>query len=98
MTTEEITLNQTDIARLSAYIADYIAEENSRGNAVDKYMVEDAIDAFIGGADDFPDLVDFRGKPTMCRIIQRHTAGTVDVELPSGNCYRVSGLSTGQTA
>jgi hypothetical protein len=50
MTTEEITLNQTDIARLSAYIAAYIAEESSRGNAVDKYMVEDAIDAFIGGA------------------------------------------------
>jgi hypothetical protein len=50
MTTEEITLNQADIARLSAYIADYIAEENIRGNAVDKYMVEDAIDAFIGGA------------------------------------------------
>jgi hypothetical protein len=46
----------------------------------------------------FPDLVDFRGKPTMCRIIQRHSAGTADIELPSGNCYRVSGLSTGQTA
>jgi hypothetical protein len=93
MTIEEITLNQADIARLSAYIADYIAEESTRGNAVDKYMVEDAIDAFIGGADDFPDLVDFRGKPTRCKIIQRHSAGTADIELPSGGCYRISGLA-----
>jgi hypothetical protein len=43
--------------------------------------------------DVFPDLVDFRGKPTKCRIIQRHSAGTADIELPSGNCYRVSGLA-----
>lgn len=51
MQTDETTLNQADIAALAAYIADYIAEESSRGNAVvDKYMVEDAIDAFLGGA------------------------------------------------
>ena len=43
--------------------------------------------------DVFPDLVDFRGKPTKCRIILRHSAGTADVELPSGRCYRVSGLA-----
>ena len=50
MQTDETTFNQADIAALAAYIADYIAEESSRGNAVDKYMVENAIDAFLGGA------------------------------------------------
>ena len=36
---------------LSADIADYIAEEFERGNIhVDKWMVLDAINAFMGGA------------------------------------------------
>jgi hypothetical protein len=36
---------------LAEYIADYIAEERDRGNTdVDKWMVADAIEAYLGGA------------------------------------------------
>jgi hypothetical protein len=39
------------IAALSAYVADYIMEEQARGNTtVDKWMVMDAIAAYKGGA------------------------------------------------
>ena len=35
---------------LCAYLSDYINEEISRGAAIDKYTVSDAIDAFYSGA------------------------------------------------
>ena len=42
---------------LAAYVADYIMEEQARGNVeIDSYMVRDAIDAYFGGADDPRDL------------------------------------------
>ena len=37
---------------LAQYIADYINEEISRGNEVDKYIIMGAYVAFIGGAAD----------------------------------------------
>jgi hypothetical protein len=37
---------------LAQYIADYINEEISRGNEVDKYTIMGAYVAFIGGAAD----------------------------------------------
>ena len=38
-------------AALTAYIADYIAEEAARGNVkVDKWMIRDALEAYEGGA------------------------------------------------
>jgi hypothetical protein len=48
---ETIELNHADLTNLASYIADYIAEEQSRGNkTVDKHMIDSAIDAFLGGA------------------------------------------------
>lgn len=36
--------------RLASYIADYVMEEQSRGNLeVDKWMIADALDAYEGG-------------------------------------------------
>ena len=36
---------------LASYIADYIMEEQARGNTtIDKWMVADAIEAYEGGA------------------------------------------------
>ena len=44
-------MNEQQRKELAAYIADYIAEEFERGNVeVDKWMVLDAINAFMGGA------------------------------------------------
>jgi hypothetical protein len=44
-------MSDTEKQRLAQYIADYIMEEQSRGNTtVDKFMVLDALQAFEGGA------------------------------------------------
>jgi hypothetical protein len=46
-------LKMSDTQRLSlaAYIADYVMEEQARGNTdIDKWMVSDAIEAYLGGA------------------------------------------------
>jgi hypothetical protein len=38
--------------KLAQYIADYVMEEQARGNTtVDKWMIADAIDAYEGGAE-----------------------------------------------
>jgi hypothetical protein len=47
------------------------------------------------GPQDRADCANFeiRGKREMCRLLQIHPLGTVDVErLSDGSCYRVSGL------
>ena len=42
---------QAETEALAKYIADYVMEEQSRGNIeVDKYMIMDAMSAYIGGA------------------------------------------------
>lgn len=42
---------RTKLLCLSAFIADYVMEEQSRGNIeIDSYMIFDAIEAFNGGA------------------------------------------------
>ena len=42
---------QAETEALAKYIADYVMEEQSRGNLeVDKYMIMDAMSAYIGGA------------------------------------------------
>jgi hypothetical protein len=42
---------QVETEALAKYIADYVMEEQSRGNLeVDKYMIMDAISAYKGGA------------------------------------------------
>lgn len=46
-------MDDWEMQALAAYVADYIMEEQARGNVeIDKYMVRDAIDAYFGGADD----------------------------------------------
>jgi len=35
---------------LASYIADYIAEEQARGNTIDKWVIANAIEAYEGGA------------------------------------------------
>jgi len=32
------------------------------------------------------------GKEYQARVLRIHPAGTVDIELPCGRCFRVSGL------
>jgi hypothetical protein len=47
----QLTMSDTQRLSLAAYIADYIAEERDRGNTdIDKWMVADAIEAYLGGA------------------------------------------------
>ncbi len=47
----QLTLSDTQRLSLAEYIADYIAEERDRGNTnSDKWMVADAIEAYLGGA------------------------------------------------
>ena len=42
---------QVETEALAKYIADYVMEEQSRGNIeVHKYMIMDAMSAYIGGA------------------------------------------------
>ena len=42
---------QVETKAFAKYIADYVMEEQSRGNLeVDKYMIMDAISAYQGGA------------------------------------------------
>jgi hypothetical protein len=48
-----LKLDEWDQQALAAYIADYVMEEQARGNTtVDSYMIRDAIDAYFGGAAD----------------------------------------------
>ena len=35
---------------LCSYVSDYINEELNRGASIDKYTIQDAFDAFLGGA------------------------------------------------
>ena len=35
---------------LCAYVSAYINEELTRGATIDKYTIQDALDAFLGGA------------------------------------------------
>jgi hypothetical protein len=35
---------------LAQYIADYIAEEQARGNTIDRWVIAQAIEAYEGGA------------------------------------------------
>jgi hypothetical protein len=35
---------------LASYIADYITEEQARGNTIDKWVIANAIEAYEGGA------------------------------------------------
>lgn len=45
-------MSEQEKRSLAAYIAEYISEEIIRNNTeVDKWMVLDAIDAFLGGAE-----------------------------------------------
>ena len=39
------------LMRLAGYIADYIAEEQDRGNTIDKWVIANAIEAYEGGAE-----------------------------------------------
>jgi hypothetical protein len=42
---------QAETDSLARYIADYVMEEQARGNTnVDRYMIMDAMSAYIGGA------------------------------------------------
>jgi len=43
-------MNDTYLSALATYVADYVNEEKDRGNAIDKYTISNAIDAFEGGA------------------------------------------------
>jgi len=46
-------MDDWEMQALAAYVADYIMEEQARGNVeIDRYMVRDAFDAYFGGADD----------------------------------------------
>ena len=46
-------MDDWEMQALAAYVADYIREEQARGNVeIDSYMIRDAIDAYFGGADD----------------------------------------------
>jgi len=48
---QELVLNDNLKLELAKYVADYVMEEQSRGNLeVDKWMISDAFDAFLGGA------------------------------------------------
>mgnify|MGYP001371982398 CR=1 FL=1 len=48
---DECWIDSEQETTLEAYIADYIMEEQSRGNvAIDRWMVSDAIKAWKGGA------------------------------------------------
>jgi hypothetical protein len=33
------------------------------------------------------------GREYIAKVLKVHSSGTVDVQLPSGRCFRVSGLS-----
>ena len=37
--------------------------------------------------------VNIYGREYLAKVLKVHKGGTVDVELPSGRCFRVSGLS-----
>ena len=38
-------------------------------------------------------IVTIHGRDYSARILRVHPAGTIDVQLPDGRCYRVSGLA-----
>lgn len=45
-------MNDWELQALAVFVADYITEEQARGNIeIDKYMVRDAIDAYFNGDD-----------------------------------------------
>lgn len=49
-------MDEWEMQALAAYVADYIMEEQARGNVeIDKWMVRDAIDAYFGNEDDDAD-------------------------------------------
>lgn len=37
-------------------------------------------------------IVTIRGREYQAKLLRVYPAGTIDVELPSGRCFRVSGL------
>ena len=48
---QEATWNDALKLELAKYVADYVMEEQVRGNLeVDRWMIADAFDAFLGGA------------------------------------------------
>lgn len=47
------TFTQDQWKALSRYIYAYIEEELSRGNEIDYFTIEDAMEAFLGGAGDY---------------------------------------------
>jgi hypothetical protein len=48
---QERVSNDAFKLELAKYVADYVMEEQSEGNLeVDKWMISDAFDAFLGGA------------------------------------------------
>lgn len=48
---QELTCNDTLKLELAVYVAAYVMEEQARGNLeVDKWMISDAFDAYLGGA------------------------------------------------
>jgi hypothetical protein len=46
------SLNITNYNLFVQYLADYVSEEISRGEVITTYTIEDAIDAYMGGAAD----------------------------------------------
>ena len=57
-------MDDWEMQALAAYVADYIMEEQARGNVeIDRYMVRDAMDAYFGGASDDPR--DYIAQPTV---------------------------------
>lgn len=55
MNIETKDLGGRELAKFTQYIADYLTEELDRagiGYSIDRFMVEDAISAYIGGAAD----------------------------------------------
>ena len=46
-------MNDKEIKRLASYLMDYLNEEAERGNTDwDSYLLQDAINAYLGGADE----------------------------------------------
>lgn len=43
-------------------------------------------------------IVTIRGKQYQAKLLKTHPCGTIDIQLPSGNCFRVSGLQIGAQA
>lgn len=64
----------------------------ARGYFMDKSLTP-ADFAIVGPGSDTV-VVDVYGRPTACKLLAKHPAGTIDVErLSDGRCFRLSGLS-----